>query len=97
MEFLRSLDPRALDPMTLVAALALFVLVLVLWSAVILLWIQLRARQRVRILRRLEGGSARNEETRVLRLWHEGKEHFTTVAASGRRSSSLKSRPLTIG
>ena len=89
MDALRTFD---LDPMTAVAALALFVLVLVLWSGVMLLWIGLRSRRRSRLLRRLEGAAGDVREERVLRLWHEGKEHFTTVATSKKASFSRRLR-----
>jgi tight adherence protein B len=92
MEFLRTFDPRKLDPMTVVAALALFVLVLVLWSAVMLIWIQLRSRRRIKLLRRLEGSPGGGEEEHVLSLWHEGKEHFARVASASRIPFRLRLR-----
>ncbi len=78
----RSSGPGGLDPITIAGAIALFVLVLVVWSALLLVWLQLRSRRRSRLKRRLEGSPGDAAEERVLRLWHEGKEHFTTVATS---------------
>jgi tight adherence protein B len=83
---MRQFDEITKDPMTLVTALATFVLVLVVWSMGLLLLLLIRQRNRERLLQRIERSTNGSEEERVLRLWHEGKEHLTTVAAFARVS-----------
>ncbi len=91
---MKQFDELVKDPMALVTALATFVLVLVVWSMALVLLLMIRQRNRERVLRRIEQTTSGSEEERVLRLWHEGKEHLTTVAASARVSFVTRIRAM---
>jgi tight adherence protein B len=70
-------------PLDLIIAGAVFGLVLMVWLMGVLIWLSRRASRSRQLEDRLGLGLPETAETRVLRLWKEGREATTTVAVLG--------------
>ena len=76
--------------MDLVLGVAVFGLVMSLWTGIMLVWGGRRAARLKRIERRLGLIDAHDSSERVLHLWHDGKEATTTVPTIGVPTSVLR-------
>lgn len=79
---------QGLDAATLATSGALFVLVLTLWVMGVLVWGRRRSSRRAELRTRLtDRRQGERQESRVLRLWHEGEEITTTVSGEAYQPS----------
>lgn len=70
-------DARSI--VNLLIGISVFGLIFAIWSAVVLIWSRRRAVHEEKVERRLSFAPPEVEGSRVLRLWHDGKETTTSV------------------